>query len=427
MGSAILAVTTGVSYALGLLRDHLFSTTFGASSVLDAYNAAFTIPDLILNIFVAGAVTVAFVPIFSDLSNNERHDDAKEFINSVLNGSILTVLFFGIIVFILTPFLSHYIVPGFDVASRQIFINLTRLLLLSPIIFSISNTLGNINVTHQKFFWYGFSAVLFNLGTIFGIVFLVPHYGIYGAAIGTLFGAIMHLTSRVFGLSYRFKYRPRIKFNLDYRKFFRLMLPKVVGQPLEQLTFLGFTVIASTIGAGSIAILNFAHNFQSMPINVIGVTLAVTAFPVLARLSTREQQITFRNEIRFFLKIILAIAIPATIAIYYFKDLLISIFLGGGAFTLSAVQLTGTTLGIFALSVPTESMTHLIARGFYSLKDSMTPVLVSLGGLIIAVVFGYLFSRSMGVVGLALGFVMGSFLKTGTLFILLQFKSRNLK
>src|SRR3989344_4840409 len=94
-GSAILGLTTVLSYALGLLRDRIFARTFGASSVLDAYNAAFTLPDLILNIFVAGALTAAFVPIFSDLINKQKNDEAGDFISSVLNGSLFIVLISG--------------------------------------------------------------------------------------------------------------------------------------------------------------------------------------------------------------------------------------------------------------------------------------------------------------------------------------------
>jgi putative peptidoglycan lipid II flippase len=427
MGSAVLALTTILSYALGLLRDRLFAITFGASRVLDAYNAAFTLPDLILNIFVAGALTAAFVPIFSDLKNSQRHDDTRDFINSVINGSLFVVILSGILVFILVPYLSKFIVPGFDVAARHTFENLVRLLLLSPIIFSISNTLGNIILTHDRFFWYGISAALYNVGIIAGTIFLVPYFGIYGVAIGTIAGALLHLGSRIFGLKYSHKYHFKINFNADYRKFIRLMLPKVIGQPLEQITFLGYTIIASTIGAGSIAILNFARNFQSMPVNTIGITIALASFPILARMSSSDQQIEFRREIKFSLKTILIISIPAAIAVYCFRNILISIFLGGGAFSSEAVRLTGATLGIFAISVPTESMAHLISRGFYALKDSLTPVVVGLGGLVIAIVFGYLFSRSMGIEGLALGFVMGSMLKTGTLFVLLQSKSRHLQ
>jgi len=426
-GSIVLSLTTALSYLLGLLRDHMFSTTFGATAILDAYNAAFTVPDLILNIFVSGALTAAFVPIFSDLANNNRHDEAKEFINSVLNGSLLVVIASGILVFIFAPFLSRLIVPGFSDQARHIFVNLTRLLLLSPIIFSISNTLGNINITHEKFFWYGISASLFNLGTILGIIFLVPIYGIYGAAYGTIFGALLHLLSRIIGLSYPFHYHPKIKITGEYRNFFRLMLPKVIGQPLEQLTFLGFTIIASTIGAGSIAILGFAHNFQSMPINVIGVTMALTSFPILARLSSPGQQSEFRKELKFTLSVILTVAILAAIVIFLLKNFLISIFLGGGAFTAGDVSLTATMLGIFALSIPTESLSHLLARGFYSLKNSVTPVLVGLGGLALAVIFGYFFSRSMGLIGLAWGFLVGSVIKTVVLYGLLQLKSKRLQ
>jgi len=318
-GSAILALTTFLSYALGLLRDRLLATTFGASRALDAYNAAFNLPDLILNIFVAGALTAAFVPIFSDLKKSERLDEAREFINSVINSSLLAVAASGLAVFIFAPFLSKFMVPGFDPIARQTFVNLVRILLLSPIIFSISNTLGSIIITHEKFFWYGISASFYNAGTILGAVFLTRPFGIYGIAIGTIAGALMHLACRIIGLTYHHRYHPVIRINFHFRQFLRLMLPKVIGQPIEQLTFVGFTIIASLIGPGSIAILNFAHNFQSMPINTIGATLGLTAFPILSRLSTPETQKEFRREVRFTLQTIILISVSGAVAIYFFN------------------------------------------------------------------------------------------------------------
>ena len=422
-GSSVLALTTLLSYILGLLRDRVFARTFGAAHILDAYNAAFTLPDLILNIFVAGALTAAFVPIFSDLTSQRKFKETGDFINSVLNGSLLVVLLSGLAVFALAPQLSNLIVPGFSPQAKEIFINLTRLLLLSPLIFSVSNTLGNILVAQENFFWFGISAALYNLGIIAGAVFLTPYYGIYGVAIGTIAGALLHLATRVIGLKYRYRWRPVINFSYDYRRFLKLILPKVVGHPIEQLTFLGFTIIASTISAGSIAILNFARNFQSAPINIIGATFALTAFPLLTRAVSAEDRKTFRKELSFTFNAILLISAAAAVVIYFLRRPLITILLGGGAFNQTAIGLTAATLGIFALSIPTESLSHLLARGFYAKKDSLTPVLVGLGSLVIAVASAWGFAKTLGVPGLAWGFFMGSILKTALLYALLNNKS----
>ncbi|OGN28979.1 MAG: murein biosynthesis integral membrane protein MurJ [Candidatus Yanofskybacteria bacterium RIFCSPLOWO2_01_FULL_49_25] len=424
-GSGILAFTTVLAYAMGLLRDRLLAHAFGAGSALSAYEAAFVVPDLILNIFVAAALSSAFVPIFSDVLNSGSRDDSDTFVSSVLNGSLLVVLVAGIVAFIFAPQISHAIVPGFDQAARHTYIMLLRLLLLSPILFAISNTMGSILVTQERFFWYGMASPLYNFGTVIGIVFLGARWGIMGVAVGTLLGAVFHLSARLIGIMrHGFSYRFTLRWSDYYRRFLRLMAPKMFGQPVDQLTAFGFTAIASTISAGSIVVFNFAQNFQSMPISVIGITLATTAFPALARAGSQRDSKEFWHQISFTVKTILIIAIPSAIAMYLLRHFIIGLIFGGGEFSAEAVNATAATLGVFTLSIVTESITQLLARAFYSLKNSITPVVIALVGLGIAIGSGYLFSRTMGVPGLALGFFIGSLMKVIVLSILLKFEAQ---
>lgn len=424
-GSAMLAGTTVLAYALGLLRDRLLAHTFGASQALSAYEQAFTVPDILQNVFVAAALTAAFVPIFSDLLTNTTNDESNEFLSSVVNGSLLMVGIGAIIVYAFAGPISHLTVPGFDPVSRATYIHLMRLLLLSPLLFAISNTLGSILVTQQRFFWYGISTSLYNLGTIFGIIFLSARFGITGVAIGTLVGVGLHLLSRIIGIiRFGVKYRFTFRFSDYYRRFLRLMAPKMISQPVEQFSTLALNAIASTLGTGSIVVLTFAQNFQSAPINIIGITLATTAFPLLSQAAAKNDHGAFRHQLWFALKMIVAIAIPAAIVMYLLRHWIISLLLGGGQYTPEAVALTAATLGVFTLSIITESISHLLARAFYSLKNSVIPVTLSLTGLGIAIASGYFFSQAMGVPGLALGFFVGSAIKTIGLAILLPLQTR---
>ncbi len=427
-GSAILAVTTLVSYALGLLRDRIFAQTFGASSQLDAYNAAFTLPDLILNIFVAGALTAAFVPIFSDLRDRAKKETIDDFISSVLNGSLIMVLATAVVVYFFAPVLSQLIIPGHDYETQNLFVELTRILLLSPIIFSFSNTLGNILLVRDRFFWYGLAAALYNVGIIGGTILLAPRYGIHGVAYGAIGGALLHFATRWFGLRhFAFKYLFKIRFDQYYKKFIRIMLPKIIGHPVEQFTFLGFTIIASMISSGSIAILNFARNFQSMPINTIGVTMALASFPLLARAVSSRNATRFDNELKFTAKSILAVTVPATVIIYFFSYWIISFFLGGGAFDDRAIDLTATTLSLFAFSIPTESLSHLLARGFYALKNSFIPVVVSIGSLAVSVATAYYLAKVYGVEGIPVAYFIGSCVKTLLLWVIIRLRVNDLQ
>lgn len=411
-GSAVLAFTALLSNLLGLLRDRLLARHFGAGIMLDAYNAAFIVPNLLLNIFVAGALTAAFVPIFSQLIQESKKKEMNEFANSVLNTSVSVILIAGLLVFIFASQLGNLIVPGFDQPSKQLFASLTRLLIFSPLIFAISNTLGSILVAEENFLWYGLSPVFYNLGIVGGIVFLSGRYGIQGVVWGTIAGAILHLISRFFGLGRnRIAYRPSIKLDYYFKKYLRLMLPRMAGHPIEQITFLGFTVLASTIGAGSIAILNIANNFQTVPVAIIGVTFALTSFPILSKIAAGNKKREFVDEIIFTSKAIFITTMPVALLMYLFSRPIISLLVGGGAFNKTAIDLTSLTLALFCPSIVTESVNHLLARAFYALKNSVIPTLVALGGMAIALAVAYAFAKSIGVPGLALGFLAGSIFK----------------
>jgi putative peptidoglycan lipid II flippase len=411
-GSAVLAFTAVLSNLLGLLRDRLLARSFGASSALDAYNAAFIVPNLLLNVFVAGALTAAFVPIFSGLVSKGRRGEAVEFANSVLNSSILVILIAGLAAFILAPQLSQWVVPGFTPEFKALFVNLMRLLLLSPLIFAVSNALGNILVGEERFFWYGLSPSLYNIGIIGGVVFLAGRFGIYGAVAGVIGGALLHLASRLIGLrNYYLRYRPKIKIDEYFKKYLRLMLPRMAGQPIEQVMFLGFTIIASTLGTGAIVALNFANNFQTVPVAIIGITFALAAFPALSKIAARNEKKEFIAETIFTTKAILLTTAPVAAFMYFFSRPIIAILIGGGAFDEAAITLTATTLSVFTPSIITESVNHLLARAFYALKNSAIPTLIATGGLVITLGSTFVFAKTMGVPGLALGFFLGSIFK----------------
>lgn len=426
-GSAILAFTAILSNLTGLLRDRIFAHIFGASSAMDAFNAAFTIPNLLLNIFVAGALTAAFVPIFASMLEKNEHKEGSEFTNSILNSSVLIVLMTGILAFIFAPQLSHLVVPGFNPETKTLFINMMRLLLLSPLIFAVSNTLGSMLMADEKFFWYGMSAVAYNVGIICGGLFLTGRFGIYGAVIGTIGGALLHLIFRLIGIGRRyFTYEPKIKIDHNFKRYLRLMIPKMIGQPIDQLNFLGFTIMGSLIGTGSIVVLNYANNFQTVPLSIIGITFALIAFPILSKMAARNEKKEFMAETIFTVKAILITTLPVAVFMFIFQRPIIGILIGGGAFNRSAIIATAATMGAFTPAIVTESVNQLLSRAFYALKNSLTPTLIALGGLVITLVSGYFFAikLSIGVPGLALGYFAGSLFKLILHSLLLKIQTK---
>src|SRR3989344_9067154 len=241
-GSAILAGTTLASYALGLFRDRIFAQTFGASRALDAYNAAFLIPDLLFNILIASGIAAAFVPIFTDLFYSDRKR-SYDYANSVISAAIMTMAIAALLLAFFAESVSVLVAPGFNLEERLMVAKILRILALSPILFGISNALGALLVAKRRFLFYDLSPILYNLGIIGGALFLSPTFGIMGVAIGTVIGALFHLLSRAIDAFLSgFSFKPNFKFKTgEFKKTIKLMIPKMFGHPVELAMFWGFT------------------------------------------------------------------------------------------------------------------------------------------------------------------------------------------
>ncbi|MBI3250901.1 MAG: hypothetical protein HYZ61_03600 [Candidatus Andersenbacteria bacterium] len=424
-GSIILAVTTFGSYAAGLLRDRILSQKFGASVITDAYNAAFLPSDFLFNLLVASGIAAAGVPLFISIYKNNK-TKAHDYMNALLVTATATMIVVGVAIFLFASSLSHLVAPGLSEEGRQTTIQLMRILAFSPILFAASNALGAFLVAQKRFLWYGLSPMMYNVGIIGGVLLLTPRMGIIGAAWGALIGAGLHLLVRVVdaslsGWKLRFAYDwPKA----EMKKTFQLMAPKMIGHPVEMVTFWIFTSLASLLEPGSITALNLARNFQSVPVSLIGIAIATAVFPSLAHAA-----VSSRKELHHLFQrtagTILLISGTAALIIFVSRRLLISVLLGGGEFDEIAIAKTALLLGVFCLSIPTESVSHLLARTFYAAQNTIIPVVFSVINLIVAGSSAYILTQEIGIAGLPLGFFLGSFVKSAGLYIVLLRKRDN--
>lgn len=426
-GSVVLGVLTFGSYALGLLRDRTFARTFGAGVELDAYNAAFLVPDFLFNLLVASGIAAAVVPLFTQLKHASKQE-AERYTNAVLTGSVGVMVVVAAALWFFADSASHLVAPGLSSEAQQQVAQLMRILALSPLLFAASNTLGAVLVAERRFLFYGLSPILYNAGIIAGTLLLAPRIGIVGTAIGTLIGAGLHLLTRVIDVS---RSGWRLRFQIPWEvpaitRTVRLMLPKILGHPVELATFWVFTALASHLASGSIAILNFARNFQSVPVSIIGITLATTAFPALSHAAVKKSRRSFSKTYwRTFMTVGMA-SVLAGLALWLVRRPLVAILLGGGAFETGDIKLTAATLGMFSLSVPTEALSHLAARSFYATQNTLTPVLFSMASLVVAGVSAYLLLPTLGLMALPLGFFLGSAVKLIGLTALLPRRLRQI-
>jgi len=423
-GSLVLAATTLGSYLMGFGRDRIFAQTFGASTNLDAYNAAFLVPDFAFNLLVASGIAAAGVPLFVGLSKRGRQE-GEAYINGLLMVAVVMMAVMGVVVFLTAPELAQLVAPGLGDEARVLVARLIRVLAWSPILFAASNALGAMLVAQRRFLFYGLSPIFYNVGIIGGALWLAPNWGIVGVAYGTLGGAGLHLLMRLVDAwrnGWQFDWRWRMPAGMMKRTI-RLMAPKVLGHPVEMATFWVFTGLASLLAPGSITVLNFARNFQSVPVSVLGITMATAVFPVLAEAALGKQAELRRLFTRTGLTVG-GLAVAAALVMFLARRPLVQILLGGGAFDEVAVATTAAVLGVFTLAIPTESLNHLLARVFYARQNTVIPVVFSLVSLVVAGTSAYFLIDKMGIVGLPLGFFWGSLAKTIGLFSVFWFGKR---
>ncbi|MDO8557711.1 MAG: murein biosynthesis integral membrane protein MurJ [bacterium] len=423
----ILVGTTFASYVLGLLRDRLFAHTFGAGQELDAYQAAFLLPDFLLNFLIAGGLAAAFVPLFLEAKSKDPKQ-AILFARTITTISALLMLGVGALLFIFAPYLATLVAPGFGAENHILLVRLVRVLAFSPTIFAASNALGGILVAENRFLTYGLAPVFYNAGIIVGTFFLAPHFGILGVAYGTIGGALLHLAVRLLELkTLRFPIRPAFHMKLpQFIPFLRLSLPKMFGHPVEMATFWGFTALASTLPSGSIAILNFARNFQSVPISLIGISFATVSFSLLAKAHAEKDRDRFNAELNRTMRHIVMLSVLAALGMFFFRNLIISLLIGGGSFDEHAVRETALLLGAFTLSIPFEAVSHLQARAFYAAKNTLLPVLAGAFNLIISVFCAWMLIGTFGLLALPLGYAIGTLAKVIVLGILLPRQLKNI-
>ena len=230
MAGLILAGAAMLSRLLGLLRDRLLASHFGAGDTLDVYYAAFQIPDLIFNLLVVGALSAGFIPIFVDFWQKKDFKAAWHFVNSILNLVLLGILVLGVVFFVFMPFFMKLLVPGFEGEKFSQAVFLTRLMFLSPLLLGLSTVFGGALQGVKRFLVVALTPIFYNLGIIFGILFLAPRWGVTGLALGVILGALLHLiiqipAVRVLGFKYQFVLGGG---SSGVRRLSRLMIPRIL-------------------------------------------------------------------------------------------------------------------------------------------------------------------------------------------------------
>ncbi len=427
LGGASLA-----SRLLGVIRDRVLAGSFGAGSTLDAYYAAFRIPDIVFNLLVFGALSAGFIPVFTEYlmrKEDEAEKDAWRLTNEVIVFLGLAIGALAVLLIILAPFLVPFIAPGFNDDQLAITITLTRIMLISPVLMGISAVFGGVLQSTKRFVAFALAPLAYNIGIIIGATVLTKEWGTPGLAMGVVLGALLHLISQyltVAGMGFRL--RPVLRTVDDgVKTIARLSLPRIASLAVSQIDLTVATIIASTLTVGSIAVYTFANNLQMVPVAFIGISYAVAAFPSLSRNAFKKDKEQFVKNVNGVARQILFFVVPLSIIFLLLRAQIIRVVLGTGAFDWQDTIRTADTLAFFTLSIFAQSVSPLLSRAFYALKDSTTPFLVAMVSVGVAIIGNLTLSKLYGVFGLALAFSIASIVQVTLLWVLLRMKIGSLQ
>ena len=383
-----------LSQLLAVIRDRLFAASFGAGETLDAYFAAFRVPDFI---FILGASLVSLSVLIPFLAKRREEGKAaaREFLDSVFSAFFLLLVAASVVAFLLAPALIRLLFPGFAAEVAGAVSMFMRIMLLQPILLGVSNLFASIIQLERRFFLYAVSPVLYNLGIIAGVVFLYPALGLSGLAWGVVLGAALHLGIQVPAV-FESGLLPRFRFPVNFalvREVLFASLPRALTLSLQNITVLFLTVLGALLGTGTIAVFNFAWNLQSVPLVIIGASYSLAAFPTLAGLWSRGARQEFLATVRAATRHILFWSLPSLVLFVVLRAQIVRAILGSGAFDWADTRLTAAALALFAVSVVAQSVWLLLTRGFYAAGKTQTPLFVALGGALMTVSCALVFTK----------------------------------
>jgi putative peptidoglycan lipid II flippase len=374
-----------LSRLLGVVRQMAIAAQFGTGGDLDAYLAAARIPEMVFLVVTGGALGSAFIPAFADHLARGDRSGAWRLASSVANlALILLTAAAGVIAIFAPALVRTLIAPGFTLEQQALTVSLMRLMLLSSIIFGISGiVMGALNA-QQHFVLPALAPSIYNLSIVGGTLILGPRLGVEGIAVGVVAGSALHLAVQIPGLlRYGARYTPTL--GLDHpgvREVGRLMAPRVLGTAIAQINFVINNSLASTMGAGAVSAINYAWLLMLLPQGILAQAVGTAAFPTFAEQAARGEYDKMRGALAATLRTVFFLSLPATVGLLALGWPLVGFLFERGAFDASSTMEVVWALAFFAIGLVGHSGLEIVARAFYALHDTLTPVWV--GGVAMA-------------------------------------------
>jgi putative peptidoglycan lipid II flippase len=426
--TTIVSSATFISRLFGLIREQIFAFLFGAGFATDAFVAAFRIPNLLRDLFAEGALSAAFVPVFTDYLTNKGKEEAFKVANLVINGLAVILSALIIVGIFITPYIVDLIAPGFGQFHGKV--ELTSLLarIMFPFLLLISLaavSMGMLN-SLRHFGVPAFSPVLLNVGMILAGFLICPLFKekIIGMALGVLLGGLGQWAVQIPSLRKEgYRYKPIFSFrDPGVRRIIILMTPAVLGLASTQINIFVNTLIASFLPQGSVSYLNFSFRLMHFPLGVFGVAVATVTLPVVATYAARKDIANVLFTCSSSLKLVFFLTLPSIFFLSFAAKPIISVLYQHGKFNYTDTLFTSQALIFYSLGLFAYSSVRVIAPVFYSLGDTKTPVKVSVLAVAVNIILNLIFMHPLGFKGLALATSLSALTNMFILLYLLQKK-----
>lgn len=438
LAASLLAGSMLLSSLLGFWRDRLLNAAYmpnkeaglaGYVVGLDAYTAAFMVPDFMFAILVSGALSVTFIPVFNERWTKGNKQSAWQISSSMINFMALTTLAASVLIIIFAdPLVRYFIAPGMSESGHALAVSMMRVIAVNPFIFAIAAVIASIQQAVGRFTFYALAPMIYNIGIIIGTVWFtnginifgwqIFEGGIMGVALGVVLGSVMQLIVSAVGLvglgfDYEFKLHWR---NRGFRKVLSLLPARSVDQGMDYAVSLVEVNLASRLGDGVIRAYQQALTLHMMPINLIGVAVSNAAFPQLTEHLGNNRQDLFQKDLRQLLRVIIWMAMPVSVITFFTRGYVVHFIRNTGDPMMAGI------LGCLVVAILFRTIYHMAARAFYAQQDTKTPLNISFAAIGLNVVLAIVLSMvlKMGAYGLAWAQSTVAVIEVVILFVVLE-------
>jgi putative peptidoglycan lipid II flippase len=390
-GAALLLMAAFVASRLtGLLRDVVIAAHFGASSDYEAYLAGNRIPDVLFQVLAGGAVVSAFIPVLAGYLERRDSEGEWRLVATLLNLATIILVPIIIALMLLADPIMAWLTPGWAPEQRGLAAGLARVMLVSPLLFTLGCFVTSVLNAHHRFFLPALGPMAYNLGIIAGALWLADaaaragYNRGYGLAAGATLGALAFLLVQVPGLKLvGMRYRPVVDLGMEsVRQVGRLLAPRALGLGVAQINFLVVLFFASAV-PGGYAALNYAWLLTMLPLGVFAIAISTAVFPTLARQTAADQMAEMRQTLTTSLRAILFLTIPASVGLVVLAEPVVRLLFERGQFDVAATQATAVALRFYAAALFAHATTEVTARAFFALQDTTTPFIAGAGGMLL--------------------------------------------